>query len=179
MRHHHRQSIRIRGWHYASPGWYFLTFGTWGRRRLLAEVRDRRICLTPAGRVVEASWHAIPTHFPGVTLDAFVVMPDHVHGLLHLDNPRPAAGDGERALWSGHGPPPRSVGAIIGSLKSASSREIRRCWPDAPPRIWHRNYYERLIDTEPMLHIIRRYIALNPPRLIAKFHPPRRAARPG
>lgn len=179
MEFYHRRSIRIRGWHYASPGWYFLTFGTWQRRRLLAEVRGRRMCLTPAGRVVEASWHAIPAHFPGVTLDAFVVMPDHVHGLVHLDDLRQTPGDGERAEWSGHGPPPRSVGAIVGALKSASSREIRRGWPDAPVRIWHRNYYERLIDTEPMLHIIRRYIELNPPRYIANLRRPRGPARPG
>ena len=169
MRRNHRRSIRIRGWHYASPGWYFLTFGTWERQRLLAEVRGRRMCLTWAGRIVEASWHAIPEHFSGVTLDAFVVMPDHVHGLLHLDDRRLAAGDGDRTLWSGHGPPPRSVGAIVGSLKSASSRETRRRRPDPPARTSHRNYADRLIDTEPMLHIIRRYIALNPPRYIAKI----------
>jgi len=171
MRLHHRRSIRVRRWDYAGAGWYFLTCVTWDRRRTLAQVRGGRMCLTTAGRLVDAAWQAIPAHFPGVTLDAFVVMPDHVHGLLRLDDQRHSLPPPGRP-WSGEGPPPRSVGAIVGSWKAASTRAIRQACADAPPRIWQRDYYERIIDTGAMLEIIRRYIARNPARWIASHSRP-------
>lgn len=71
-----RRSIRLFGFDYSTPGAYFVTICT----------RDRQPIGDPAREVVTACWTEIPTHFPNVTLDAFVVMPDHLHGVLILED---------------------------------------------------------------------------------------------
>lgn len=80
----HRRSIRLRGFNYARRGSYFVTVCTRGKVCLFGEVRDGRVRLNRAGRVAEACWLAIPEHFPHVELDAYVVMPNHVHGIIRI-----------------------------------------------------------------------------------------------
>ena len=130
-------------------------------------------------------WEVIPVHFPLVSLDAFAVMPDHVHGICwirseatHPSPLRPKLADKfvRKLTHYQSGPPPGSIGAIIGSFKSAVTRRINReifnvhlaDLESAPinPRIgvWQRNYYERLIRDWSALNQIRRYIANNPKR---------------
>jgi len=77
-----RRSIRWVGHDYAQAGFYFVTICTHGHVSLFGRVMDNVMELNAAGRAVERSWRAIPTHFPQVELDAFVVMPNHVHGIL-------------------------------------------------------------------------------------------------
>ena len=81
---HHRRSIRLHGYDYAQPGAYFVTVCTQNRRCLFGGVMGGAMRLNAAGRVVEKCWHNIPSHFPHVALDAFVVMPNHVHGILRI-----------------------------------------------------------------------------------------------
>jgi len=155
-----RDSRRLPRWDYAGPGWYFVTCVIWQRRPFLAELRSGQSYPTLAGEIVADAWQAIPDHFPGVHLDAFVVMPDHVHGIVRVD----ARDDPHRRPPRVSGTPPRSLGAIIGSWKSASSRGIHRNCAAAPPRIWQRNYHEWVVRNEAMLERVRRYIARNPSR---------------
>ncbi len=84
-RKHHRQTQRLQGYDYTIPGAYFITMQTFRRKRLFGDVVDRQMVLSPIGRTVEECWLAIPLHFSRVTLDAFVVMPDHFHGILILE----------------------------------------------------------------------------------------------
>jgi|CXWL01.1.fsa_nt_gi REP element-mobilizing transposase RayT len=161
----------MRYWDYSSAGWYFVTCVTWDRQRMLAEVRGGRMCLTRAGQATTLAWQAIPVHFPGVGIDAFVVMPDHVHGIVRLNDLR----------WSDRRAVPRplpesgqarpSLNAIVGSWKAASSRAIRRDETNAPPRIWQRSYHEWMIRSDAMLDGVRRYIERNPARWIASRTP--------
>jgi hypothetical protein len=76
----HRRSIRLPGYDYAQMGAYFVTVCTQARVCVLGEVADGIILPSPIGHLVERCWRALPTHFPGVELDAFVVMPNHIHG---------------------------------------------------------------------------------------------------
>jgi putative transposase len=78
----HRRSIRLPGYDYAQPGAYFVTICTHGGEWVLGDVVDGEIVLTDWGHIVVESWKAIPAHFPNVETDAFVVMPNHVHGVL-------------------------------------------------------------------------------------------------
>ena len=87
--HFNRRSIRLRGYDYTQQGAYFVTVCTEGRRRLFGAVVNGRMALNDAGRVVAACWRDIPNHFPHVALDEWVVMPDHVHGIIVIGHLSP------------------------------------------------------------------------------------------
>ncbi|MEX0787318.1 MAG: hypothetical protein WD040_00825, partial [Anaerolineales bacterium] len=79
-----RRSIRLRGFDYGQPGAYFVTICTQGRACVLSDIVLGEVYLRPLGEVVDECWRNIPIHFPHVTLDLHVVMPDHIHGILHF-----------------------------------------------------------------------------------------------
>lgn len=79
---HNRRSIRLQGYDYSRAGAYFVTVCAYNRRCLFGDVVDGEMRVNLGGHVVEACWDAIPDHFPGVELDAFVVMPNHLHGVV-------------------------------------------------------------------------------------------------
>jgi REP element-mobilizing transposase RayT len=79
-----RRSLRLKGYDYAQAGAYFVTICTQGRVCLFGEVVDGEMRLNAAGAVVDAEWHGLPRRFPGIQTDAFVVMPNHVHGIIHV-----------------------------------------------------------------------------------------------
>ncbi|MEO7104677.1 MAG: hypothetical protein ABI119_15195, partial [Gemmatimonadaceae bacterium] len=145
---HHRRSIRLNGYDYAQPGAYFIPICTHDRSWLFGEIIDQNMRLNVAGLAAETAWAAIPTHFPRVRLDAFVVMPNHVHGIIVItptieitpgglsayDHPLRSP-DPIRSVRATHaspqprrptGPPRSSLGAILGSYKSAAARQINR-----------------------------------------------------
>ena len=81
---HHRHALRLRGHDYAQPGAYFLTICTLGREPVLGDVGDGEMRPSEAGVLVQRTWEALPERFPGIVLDAFVVMPNHVHGIVMI-----------------------------------------------------------------------------------------------
>lgn len=105
---HRRRSIRLRGYDYAQPGAYFVTLVTRDRACVFGEVVDGQMRLNACGATVRACWEDIPTHFPRVQLDAFVIMPNHIHGVLRiLDQPSPMEPVGARhAVPLPHAVPP-------------------------------------------------------------------------
>jgi putative transposase len=89
---HHRRSIRLPGYDYAQEGAYFVTIVTAQRECLFGEVVEAAVRLSPLGMVAAACWQAIPQHFPGVEIDAWVIMPNHVHGIIVLPGPAAVGG---------------------------------------------------------------------------------------
>lgn len=81
---HHRRSLRLRGYDYGRAGSYFVTVCTWGREPILGEVVEGESCPNGVGTSVWRTWEGLRDRFPGITLDAFVVMPNHVHGIVVL-----------------------------------------------------------------------------------------------
>jgi putative transposase len=79
---HHRRSIRLKGYDYSQAGAYFVTICTQDRACLFGDVVNGEMLLNAAGRMVQTVWDDVPNHYPGVELDAFVVMPNHVHGIV-------------------------------------------------------------------------------------------------
>jgi putative transposase len=174
-RKHHRRSIRLSGYDYTQPGAYFVTICTQNRECLFDDPVLRS--------VVETHWQAIPRHVPHVTLDAWVVMPNHVHGIIVITDPSvgarhchqvPASG---RRASSGEARPSKldadgnalplqrgSLGAIVGNLKSVTARRINRIRHTPGMDVWQRNYYEHIIRNERALERIREYIINNPLR---------------
>jgi REP element-mobilizing transposase RayT len=81
---HHRRSIRLKGYDYTQAGAYFITICTWQRDSLFGEVINGEMQLSRYGQTVQFNWDILPKRYPNVELDAFIVMPNHVHGILVL-----------------------------------------------------------------------------------------------
>src|SRR5215210_6640299 len=81
---HHRRSIRLTGYDYSQAGAYFVTACAQDRACLFGEIVDGQMRLNEAGRMVLAEWNTLPDRFPAVELDEFVVMPNHVHGIITI-----------------------------------------------------------------------------------------------
>ncbi|MBI4771133.1 MAG: transposase, partial [Chloroflexi bacterium] len=81
---HHRRSVRLKGYDYASPGAYFVTLCTWQRECLFGEIVNGEMRSGPLGQIVAVEWARTGVVRPNVTVDDFVVMPNHVHGILFI-----------------------------------------------------------------------------------------------
>ena len=161
---HHRRSIRLKGYDYAQPGGYFVTICTQNRACLFGAVTDAEMQLNNAGQIVKSAWEELPARFPSARLDAFIVMPNHVHGIIIVGAQfiAPSDGSGKGAINQGvmnHAP---TLGKIIRAYKAVSTRLIR--WEGIPDFAWQRNYYEHVVRDEESLDRIRRYILGNPAR---------------
>ena len=137
---------RLGTWDYRTPGIYFVTLNTKRRHRILSRVEYGEVLLSPLGCLVNTCWHEIPEHLPGVELGRFVVMPDHLHGILVL----PRVG--------------RSLSAVIGQFKAAVTRVASRDGVAFDPPLWQRSFYERILRTPREWWYHDRYILENPAR---------------
>jgi putative transposase len=90
---HKRRSIRLRGYDYSAPGGYFITLCTYQRQCLFGEVVAGQMELNATGLWVQACWQRLPHQFSQITLDVFVIMPNHLHGILWLGGDRSLDGD--------------------------------------------------------------------------------------
>ncbi len=89
-----RRSIRLKGYDYSRPGAYFITICTRDRAHLFGEVADGEMRLNAFGEIVRAAWFDLPNHYNHVRLDAFVIMPNHVHSIIILIDDHPSVGAG-------------------------------------------------------------------------------------
>jgi REP element-mobilizing transposase RayT len=155
-----RRSIRLDDYDYTQSGAYFVTICTHDRKCLFGSVVDDDMLLNAWGGV-QACWATIPGHYPAVELDALVIMPNHLCGIIVI-------GDDGRSMIH-HAPKrefgkpiPQSLAGIVGTFKAAVTRHIRRL-PDAPEHpVWQRNYYEYIIRDAASLDAIRAHILHNP-----------------
>jgi putative transposase len=138
-----RSSNRLPFYDYRSSGAYFITVCTEDRQHVF-EIDSLRAALL-------ATWQSLPQLFPGLKLGEFVVMPDHVHGILWLD----------RSVKD-----PPSLGQVVGAFKSLMTRAWRsyhqEMGKDCVKHLWQRNYYEHVVRSDDDLHLIREYIVNNP-----------------
>jgi REP element-mobilizing transposase RayT len=136
---HHRQSTRLKGYDYAQPGAYFVTVCTRKRECSFGEVADGEIRLNEHGMAVSEEWLRTAQLRETVELDAFTIMPNHIHGIIVITNGR---GTARRAPTERFGKPvANSIPTIMRAFKSASTKhinEIRKA-PGAP--VWQRNYH--------------------------------------
>ncbi|HCR70703.1 MAG TPA: hypothetical protein DIW23_04600, partial [Anaerolineae bacterium] len=87
---HHRRSIRLKDYDYSQAGAYYVTIVTWHREFLFGEIVNGEMKLNERGKIVKECWHEIPNHFENVQLGAFVIMPNHVHGIIVIYENRDA-----------------------------------------------------------------------------------------
>ncbi len=174
---HHRRSIRLQGYDYTQPGAYFVTIVTQGREMLFGDVRDGAMVLNTYGGLVDNNWRHLAERFGHVTLDEWIVMPNHVQAILWLVAMGHDRGEAQllqllglrRREWqpseqpaTPKGAPPGSLGAIVGSFKSTCSAQINHLLKTSGQSIWQRGYHEEIIRNERHLQAVRNYIRNNP-----------------
>ncbi len=177
---HHRRSIRLAGYDYSQSGAYSVTVCTQGRQTLFGTVADGMMEPNDAGRMVQAAGDGLPQRFPGLELDAFVVMPNHVHGIIVIPGDMGAHDVGAGLVPAPcvpvtTGAPTRgattrvapTLGDVVGAFKSWTTvlyaRGARGAgWVSFDGRLWQRNYYEHIIRNEQSYQRISEYIINNP-----------------
>ena len=156
-----RRSIRHEYHDYQGPGAYFLTICTFHRQRILGSIRGGMVSLSRWGAVVEEEWLRTAELRPSVDLDEFVIMPDHLHGIVRvIAGPSLPSPSSVTALVR----PVRSLGSMISGFKSACTTRINQLRRTPHTPIWQRNYYERVVRDVGALESARRYIRDNPVR---------------
>ena len=163
--YHHRRSIRLPGYDYTQAGAYFVTVVTADRACLFGEVVDGTMVLSAFGQIVREEWLRTADLRSNVRLDAFVVMPNHLHGIIWIVDDavgarrRRAPTDTSEQFGK---PVAGSIPTIVRSTKSAVTKRINRMRQSPGERVWQRNYYEHIIRDENSLQRIRQYIHDNP-----------------
>jgi putative transposase len=162
---HHRRSIRLEGYDYAQDGGYFVTICVFERKHLFGNVVDGEMILNEIGKLVKFTWLDLPRHNKNVELDEYIIMPNHIHGIIIISGAGLPQGAGlERAGLepaptdtAGHG-----LSEIVRQFKTFSAKRVNQINNTAGTRLWQRNYYEHIIRNENDLLQIREYINNNP-----------------
>ncbi len=159
---HQRRSIRLEGYNYAQEGAYFVTICTQNRADVLGRIVDGAVQLNDSGDVVNKYWLEISDHFPNAEADGFVIMPNHFHGILIIQDRRGEAHD--PAQKGAVTAPLRqcTLGQIIAYFKYQTTKAINQIHNATGVPFWQRNYYEHVIRNETDLNEIRQYILDNP-----------------
>jgi putative transposase len=166
---HHRRSIRLRGYDYSRPGAYAVTICAHLKQPVFGDIVEGKTVSNEVGQMVQDEWEQMPNQYPGCGLDAFVVMPNHIHGIIVI-NPAPAVGAGPCARpHSGKTDGSMSLPDLVHRFKSLTTARYRqgvvtRGWHALDGKLWQRNYYEHIIRDDDELQKIREYIATNPVR---------------
>ena len=147
-----RKSLRLKGYDYGASGYYFVTLCTKARACLFWQnpvgadsIRPSPLLLTPLGQTVDTAIQEIPNHYPGVRVDKYVIMPNHVHMILAL-------GPGGGRMLSA---PTKSLSTVVGQMKRASSRAA-----GAP--LWQRSFHDHIIRSQADYLLIWKYVDDNP-----------------
>ena len=156
---YNRQSPRLRDYDYTQGGVYYVTIATYRMAQLFGVVANGKVYLNELGRLVDKEWQKTAEIRPRVEIDEFVVMPNHIHGILFFSEPQHAAPSTDKATL-----PANSLGSIVAQFKSVVTKRSRKLANPPHPPIWKRNYYDHIVRNENDLDRIRRYILANPAR---------------
>ena len=152
----HRKSLRLADYDYSQAGLYFVTICVADRQCRLSVVSEDGVELTKEGSIVNEAWQNLLSKYPAATLDVWVVMPNHFHGVLGISD----IDDAPRSTAS----PPRhpALGDIVKTFKAKSTVAINAVNKTPGAQLWQSRYYDHVIRSESDLDRIRLYIAENP-----------------
>ena len=170
---HDRQSIRLKGYDYSSPGFYFITICINDGQRYFGNAKNEKMYLSPIGEIAQKCWLGIPEHYPNVILDEFIVMPNHLHGIIEIntgaqnnvgvqnlepvllvpEDVSPLQNKYQHII-------PKSLGSIIRGYKIGITKWCRQNGHEYFK--WHRDFYDHVIRGKDDIGNIRQYIINNP-----------------
>ncbi len=150
-----RKHQRLKEFDYSQSSYYFVTICIKERREFFSHIINNELVLTEYGKILDAVWNNLPEYY-NVELDCYVIMPDHFHGIIIIDNTLKAKDNkGNKSF---------SLSDIIGKFKSFATRKIRELLSDKIGFNWQKSFYDRIIRNENELYNIRKYIQENPMR---------------
>jgi len=161
-----RKALRLAGYNYATPGAYYITICTHGRKSIFGMIEDRTMNLNDYGRIVEKCWFNLPDHYPNIQLGEWIIMPNHIHGIIEIVT----VGAGSQTLpnvRAGLKPAPTTkkhhgIPEIVRAFKTFSSRRINKLRNTPGTPVWQRNYFEHIIRNKKSMQQISNYIRNNP-----------------
>ena len=160
--HKRRKSPRLDGYDYRQSGAYFVTICARKMENIFGAITNRKLVINSMGEIAREEWFHTAQIRPNVQLhkDEFVVMPNHIHGIIWIIDEK--ATHRVAPTNHPHGLKPGSLGAIIGQYKSITTKRINQIQNTQGMRVWQRNYYDRVIRNDKELDAIRKYIQTNP-----------------
>ena len=164
--------MRLKGYDYTQAGGYFVTICTYQNQDFFGEIINDDIVLNDFGRLVEDEWKRTEVIRKEITLDEFVIMPNHMHGIIIIDYAADHVGAHGRAplpeiseSFDASAPlhrNPGSLGSIIAGFKSTATKRINLLLCTPGKTVWQRGYYDRIIRDAKELDRVREYIQYNP-----------------
>jgi len=171
------ESTRLRGWDYGSNGMYFITICTYNREHYFGEIITPTMQLSDIGKIAQNYWNQIPKHFPFVQLNEFVVMPNHVHGIIIINKNDDERNNDKRnnsalittipndsinlhrTMNASQQWYPKTVGVIVNQYKRMVTITARQIHAEFA---WQARFYDHIIRDAPSYHRIKHYIVNNP-----------------
>jgi REP element-mobilizing transposase RayT len=173
---HQRHSLRLPGFDYSSVAAYFVTICVDANQCLLGEIENNIMVKNTFGNIVENTWHDLPSHTKNIRLDEFIVMPNHIHGIIFIIENEANLINGEnfekifpiKEFDELTSPVPiiqrrkMILSKLIGRLKMVSAKQINQIRNTPQTSFWKRNYYDHIIRDHSDLNRCREYIINNP-----------------
>ncbi len=154
---HHRRSIRLGCYDYSQDGWYSVTICALGHKCLFGKFSDGEIQLYEYGRIIDKCWKWLAEQYDYVHLDRYVVMPNHLHGIIIIRRE-----GGSRTAPTENTRKCKPLSRLVGAFKTVSTKQMNIIRNTPGRKLWQRNYYEHIIRSEEELNHIRQYIVDNP-----------------
>ncbi|MFH0771891.1 MAG: transposase [Candidatus Omnitrophota bacterium] len=158
-----RKQNRLPTYDYSENGYYYITVCTHNQQELFGSIENDKMILNEYGKIIKDTWLKIPAHFTNVDLDEYIIMSNHIHGIIQIVGarlPRPNEDINDNVI--GRGNPAPTLGQIIAYFKYKSTKQINESRSTPGRKIWQRNYYDHVIRNDKSLSNIREYIVNNP-----------------
>ena len=172
MTRRRRNSLRLQEYDYGQAGVYFVTVVLKERVIMFGEIVNETVTLNNAGQIVQDVWDDLPNHYPNIELDAFIVMPDHVHGIIVIQETESVT---NRNVGEIHESPLRALHRrrmllpkMIGRFKTVSAKHVNLLHDRSGQPLWQRGFYDRIIRDDEELNAVRSYVQANPQRWAEK-----------
>jgi len=149
-----RKLNRLKDYDYSKSGYYFVTICTKNREEWFGKIENGQMLLSRCGEIVRICWDELVQHYMNCSLDSFVIMPNHVHGIIVIDN--------EKIVGNGLKPfPTCGLPEIVRGFKTFSSRRINEMIKEGNHFQWQKSFYDHVIRNEKSLENLRQYIIYN------------------
>lgn len=155
------ETTRLQNWDYTTYGAYFITICTHNRENLFGHIANGEMHLNDNGKIVEQCWHDLPNHYPNLILDAFVIMPNHIHCIMMINTVETGLKPVSTSPSKSHG-----IFEFVRALKTFSSRRINEINNTPGTPRWQTRFHDRIIRDEPELQQKRQYIHDNPAKWV-------------
>ncbi|MFZ5433547.1 MAG: transposase [Calditrichota bacterium] len=150
------KNVRLPTYDYSTPGYYFVTIVVAHRRACLGNIDGETMILSPMGEIVKQGWLWLAKQYPFVRLDEYVIMPNHLHGILQIVECGSGCGGVNESAAR------LSMGRLVAAFKTVTTREINRFESASGRKFWQDDFYEHVVRNDHDLRAIQEYVRNNP-----------------